>query len=72
MLTTKHGEPMQEVVVRGGKRKWKTEATVDYNTGKSYIDCIDQMGSYGTRLRRSVKWYRFTTNYIRDKRSIFV
>lgn len=58
MLSTKHGNEMQEVNVRGGKTKNKPVATIDYNNAKSYIDYADQMGSYGTPLRRSIKWYR--------------
>jgi hypothetical protein len=30
----------------------------DYNTGKSYIDRSDQMSSYSTPLKKTVKWYR--------------
>lgn len=58
MLSTKHGNEIQEVNVRGGKTKNKPFATIDYNNAKSYIDYADQMGSYRTPLRRSIKWYR--------------
>lgn len=57
MLSTKHGDEMKDIDVRGGKKK-KPVAAIDYNNAKSYIDYSDQIGSYGSPLRRSVKWYR--------------
>lgn len=36
----------------------KPKAVVDYNFGKASIDLSDQLASYGTALRRSLKWYR--------------
>ncbi|XP_022165224.1 uncharacterized protein LOC111030157 [Myzus persicae] len=35
--------------------KWRDR---HYNTGKSYIDLTDQLGSYQSCLRKSLKWYR--------------
>ncbi|KAL4104025.1 hypothetical protein QTP88_019338 [Uroleucon formosanum] len=39
----------------------KKPKAVDYNMGKSYIDCSDQMASYSSPLKRSLKWYRKIT-----------
>ena len=36
----------------------KPKAIVDYNNGKSSVDLSDQMASYNTALRKTIKWYR--------------
>lgn len=36
----------------------KPEASVEYNAGKAAIDLSDQLDSYATTLRKSVKWYQ--------------
>lgn len=46
LLSTKHTDVMQEIKV------------VDYNKGKSSIDLSDQMASYNSALRKTIKWYR--------------
>lgn len=58
MLTTKHGSEMKEIDVRGGRKKSKPEAVIDYNSAKAFIDYGDQMAAYSCSLRRSIKWYR--------------
>lgn len=57
MLTTKHNLDMIEVPGRAGARM-KPKAVAEYNRAKSFIDLSDQMSSYSTSLRRSLKWYR--------------
>jgi len=57
MISTKHGNSMNEVQMKRGK-KIKPNAIIDYNRGKGLIDVSDQIGSYHTCLRKGVKWYR--------------
>ncbi|KAJ8933858.1 hypothetical protein NQ318_004689 [Aromia moschata] len=45
-------------VQRRGKKINKPQAIIDYNKGKSSIDISDQMSSYSTALRRSIRWYK--------------
>jgi len=56
MLSTKHTDNM--VMVPRRENKSKPEVVLDYNRGKSFIDLSDQMASYGSPLRKSLKWYR--------------
>jgi hypothetical protein len=56
MLSTKHTDNMV-IVPRKGENKLKPEVVLDYNRGKSFIDFSDQMASYGSPLRKSLKWY---------------
>ncbi|CAL1275993.1 unnamed protein product [Larinioides sclopetarius] len=37
---------------------YKPKVIVDYNEGKSSVDISDQMASYCSPLRKSVKWYK--------------
>jgi len=57
MLSTMHTNLMINVNQRRTVIE-KPKVIADYNTGKSYIDLIDQMGSYHSCLRKSLKWYR--------------
>lgn len=57
MLSTKHTDETY-TMIRRGKEIRKPAVVVDYNKGKSLIDLADQMGSYSSPLRRSLKWYR--------------
>ncbi|KAI4464043.1 piggybac transposable element-derived protein 4 [Holotrichia oblita] len=56
-LSTCHTEETTELIRRIGP-VLKHKAVVDYNFGKASIDLSDQLASYGTALRRSLKWYR--------------
>ena len=49
LLSTKHTDAMVEVPFRG---------ETNYNKGKSSIDISDQMASYNSALRKTIKWYR--------------
>lgn len=57
MLTTKHTLEMIEVPGKAGARM-KPKAIAEYNRAKSFIDLSDQMSSYSTSLRRSIKWFK--------------
>nr|CAI5856406.1 unnamed protein product [Callosobruchus analis] len=57
MLSTKHTDEMVEIPSRDGAR-FKPKAVIDYNQAKSFIDLSDQMSSYSTSLRRSIKWFK--------------
>lgn len=57
MLSTKHIDTTTEVTTRAQTIK-KPDMVIEYNKGKSFIDKSDQMTSYSTPLRRSLKWYR--------------
>lgn len=56
-LSTKHGNETIQVTRRNGTVE-KPAAIVDYNAGKFSIDISDQMASYNTALRKTIKWYR--------------
>lgn len=57
LLSTKHIDPMVEVNTPREK-KYKPKAIIDYNKGKSYIDISDQMASFNSAMRKTMKWYR--------------
>lgn len=54
MLSTKHTDTTTEVTTRTQTIK-KPDMVIEYNKGKSLIDRSDQMTSYSTPLRRSLK-----------------
>lgn len=56
-ISSKHMPSMVNVTQRGGD-KIEPQVIVDYNAGKSFIDVSDQMNSYNSFSRRSLKWYR--------------
>lgn len=43
---------------RKGEDTFKPQAVIDYNKAKKGVDISDQMSSYYTCLRKSVKWYK--------------
>lgn len=57
VLSTCHGDETVPVQRRNGIVN-KPKAILDYNKGKAAIDLSDQLSSYSTPLRRSLKWYR--------------
>ncbi|KAJ8929956.1 hypothetical protein NQ314_017321 [Rhamnusium bicolor] len=57
VLSTKHTDIMQDIQVRN-ETKSKPLAVTDYNKGKSSIDLSDQIASYNSSLRKTIKWCR--------------
>lgn len=57
LLSTKHTTETVNVQRRSGMVQ-KPKAVIEYNEGKSSIDESDQMTSYNSPLRKSLKWYR--------------
>lgn len=51
---------MIEVPARN-EAKMKPKPVAEYNCAKSFIDLSDQMSSYSTSLRRSLKWDKKVT-----------
>lgn len=61
ILSTKHAPIMtssSDFTHRGCPPKQKSLAIMAYNNGKTGIDRSDQMVSYATTIRKSIKWYR--------------
>ncbi|XP_025425482.1 piggyBac transposable element-derived protein 4-like [Sipha flava] len=58
MISTKHTNKIISVDRSRKTVKQKPEVVVDYNTGKGYINLTDQLQSYHSALRKSLKWYR--------------
>ncbi|CAK9796923.1 PiggyBac transposable element-derived protein 4 [Anthophora quadrimaculata] len=61
ILSTKHAPVMasnSDSTHRGRPPKQKPLAVLAYNNGKIGIDRSDQMVSYATTIRKSIKWYR--------------
>ena len=61
ILSTKHAPIMtssSDSTHRGRPPKQKPLAIMAYNNGKTGIDRSDQMVSYATTIRKSIKWYR--------------
>lgn len=56
-LSTKHTDEMVNIPKRG-QEVLKPRIIVEYNKCKAFIDLSDQVKSYNTSLRRSLKWYR--------------
>lgn len=57
MLSTKHGLQTRNVTNRRGKEIQKPAVILAYNSAKQGIDLSDQMASYFSPLRRTVRWY---------------
>ncbi|CAK9832658.1 PiggyBac transposable element-derived protein 4 [Anthophora retusa] len=57
LLSTKHSNETVTMQKRGNIVT-KPKVIVDYNEGKSSVDISDQMASYCSPLRKSVKWYK--------------
>lgn len=57
MLSTKHTDKFRNVKVKG-KVTSKPAMVLDYNKSKAAVDMNDQMSSYSSPLRKSVKWYK--------------
>ncbi|KAJ8938463.1 hypothetical protein NQ314_011500 [Rhamnusium bicolor] len=46
---------------RKGEQIKKPDAVICYNLGKKGVDMLDQMASYYTTLRKTIKWYKKAT-----------
>ncbi|XP_046969102.1 piggyBac transposable element-derived protein 4-like [Vanessa cardui] len=57
VLSTKHSVRFHNVTKRG-RIISKPQIIIDYNKGKGAVDLSDQMTSYCTPLRKSIKWYK--------------
>lgn len=57
MLSTKHSDKMS-TITKKGKQITKPKMFLDYNKSKGSVDMSDQMSSYSSPLRKTVKWYR--------------
>ncbi|KAJ8930358.1 hypothetical protein NQ314_016855 [Rhamnusium bicolor] len=58
-LSTKHDLEIKatEKRNRNGEDVKKPTAIIDYNAGKDGIDVSDQMASYFSPLRKTIRWY---------------
>ncbi|XP_008188519.1 piggyBac transposable element-derived protein 4-like [Acyrthosiphon pisum] len=59
MLSTKHNIDMIDTGKKNKKKESivKPKIIVDYNSGKAGIDLSDQLSSYSTAVRKSIRWY---------------
>lgn len=57
MLSTKHSVRFVEITKRG-KLVRKPKIVLEYNKAKGGVDLADQMASYSTPLRKSIRWYK--------------
>lgn len=57
VLSTKHSTKLCNIKKRGKVLK-KPAIIIDYNKGKGAVDLSDQMTSYCSPLRKTVKWYK--------------
>lgn len=57
-ISNKHKVEMVEVQNRKGQKKMKPNVIRDYNLGMSGIDNCDQMLSYYSGLRKTLRWYK--------------
>lgn len=57
-ITTAHHPELIEVENRFGEKKLKPKDIADYNKHMSGIDRVDQMTSYYSSPRKTVRWYK--------------
>ena len=58
MISTKHRHAMVENTNKRGNKKIKPQCILDYNRYMSGIDKSDQMMSYYSTPRKTIRWYR--------------
>lgn len=66
MISTRHNHEMVETNPRRGGIKLKPKCVVDYNQHMSGIDRADQMMSYYSSPRKTIRWYRKIFFHILD------
>lgn len=57
MISSKHKSGMMEVTSKTGVKKNKPEMVVEYNKHMSGVDRADQMTSYYSTPRKTIRWY---------------
>ena len=57
VLSTKHFVRFVEITKRGKVVK-KPHIILEYNKAKGGVDLADQLASYSTPLRKSIRWYK--------------
>ncbi|KAE9523001.1 hypothetical protein AGLY_016632 [Aphis glycines] len=59
MMSTKHNINMVETGKKNRKNEsiFKPQIILDYNAGKAGIDLSDQLSSYSSPVRKSIRWY---------------
>lgn len=57
LISTLHKLDVEEAVNKRGKKKMKPTVVIDYNKNMSGVDRSDQMLSYYTTPRKTVRWY---------------
>lgn len=59
MLTTRHNINMVDTGKINKKKEniIKPQIIIDYNKGKAGIDLSDQLSSYNSSVRKSIRWY---------------
>lgn len=60
MISNAHVPTMTAVTNRRGQEKQKPNMVKDYNNSMSGIDCSDQMLSYHSGLRKTLRCYKNT------------
>nr|CAH7724533.1 unnamed protein product [Callosobruchus chinensis] len=58
MISTCHKHEMVKVKTRRGSEKMKPKCILDYNAHMSGVDRADQMMSYYSSPRKTIRWYR--------------
>ena len=59
MISNMHPEvKMESVINKRGQTIWKPNTVMDYNKHMSGVDRSDQMLSYNSSLRKSLRWYK--------------
>lgn len=66
MISTRHKHEIKEIEGKRGGKKMKPRCVVDYNCCMSGIDRADQMLSYYSTPRKTIRWYRKVFFHIVD------
>ncbi|XP_057662517.1 piggyBac transposable element-derived protein 4-like [Diorhabda carinulata] len=58
IISTSHKHQMVKITTRRGHEKLKPQSVLDYNAHTSGVDRADQIMSYYSSPRKTIKWYR--------------